>query len=263
MKAQTTSKLGQRFLAYYLVGVYVLTLLVVAALWSENQRLQAQVDELRVPVAIKATPAPTQPTPASTTDPDEPVSTAAPQNIELPLSKSFDIVTGTPNARVMFIEYTDLECPFCKRFSMTTMKEIRATYADRVQFITRHFPLKSHPGALPQARVAVCIQRDRGSEAAAAYMESVFAATPSRGNSYTTQEIAGFTGSYGIAAVERCLADAATEQVVQDSIETGKKAGVSGTPNSFIVYPDGTKLRLAGAQDAETVAKALDAALAR
>jgi hypothetical protein len=56
------------------------------------------------------------------------------------------------------VEFTDLQCQFCNRFSTQVFAQIKAAYIDtgKVRFVTRDFPLDFHPEALPAARAARC-----------------------------------------------------------------------------------------------------------
>ena len=38
---------------------------------------------------------------------------------------------GRPDAPVTLVEFTDLECPFCRQFHVTTFEEIRRNFIDR------------------------------------------------------------------------------------------------------------------------------------
>src|SRR5262245_23906624 len=66
---------------------------------------------------------------------------------------------GRPDAPVTLVEFTDLECPFCRRFHVSTFEELRKQYIDtgKVRFITRDLPLTAiHPNALRAAHAARC-----------------------------------------------------------------------------------------------------------
>ena len=65
---------------------------------------------------------------------------------------------GKPDAPLTLVEFTDLQCPYCNRFTTTTFEQIKAAYIDTgmVRFVSRDFPLDFHPQALPAARAARC-----------------------------------------------------------------------------------------------------------
>ena len=69
-----------------------------------------------------------------------------------PVSAS-DHILGNPNADIVIVEFSDLECPFCKNFHIT-MQQIMEDFGKdgRVAWVYRHFPLTQlHPKAQVEA----------------------------------------------------------------------------------------------------------------
>src|SRR6476469_6380197 len=68
---------------------------------------------------------------------------------------------GPADAPVTIIEFTDLQCPYCGRFSRETWPELRARYIDtgKVRFVSRDFPLPFHAFAMPAAIAARCAEQ--------------------------------------------------------------------------------------------------------
>ncbi|WP_266079039.1 DsbA family protein [Haladaptatus caseinilyticus] len=65
-----------------------------------------------------------------------------------------DHVDGAADAAVTLVEYGDYECPYCEE-AQQSVKELRRTMGDRVQFVFRHFPLTQlHPHAQRAAEAA-------------------------------------------------------------------------------------------------------------
>ncbi len=63
--------------------------------------------------------------------------------------------TASSNRRVFVLEYSDFQCPFCKRVQ-STLKNLRKAYGDDVQFGYRHFPLPFHKEAKVLAQAVEC-----------------------------------------------------------------------------------------------------------
>ena len=61
-------------------------------------------------------------------------------------------VKGNPNADVVLVEYSDLQCPACAAYH-PVVKEVVEQYSDEIRFEYKHFPLPMHPYAI-QAAVA-------------------------------------------------------------------------------------------------------------
>jgi len=67
-------------------------------------------------------------------------------------------ILGRPDAPVTLVEFTDLECPFCRAFHVGTFEQIKREYIDtgKVRFISRDFPLDFHRNARPAALAVRC-----------------------------------------------------------------------------------------------------------
>src|SRR6185436_7093141 len=69
-----------------------------------------------------------------------------------------DHILGNPNAEVIMVEYSDLECPFCKEFHSTLRRVMNEYGKDgKVAWVYRHFPIDSlHPKARKEAEATEC-----------------------------------------------------------------------------------------------------------
>jgi len=67
-------------------------------------------------------------------------------------------VMGKPDAPLTLVEFTDLRCPCCNRFTTTAFEQIKKTCIDTgtLRFVSRDFPLDFHPQAMPAARAVRC-----------------------------------------------------------------------------------------------------------
>jgi protein-disulfide isomerase len=80
-----------------------------------------------------------------------------PQTGRLRLEGGYSL--GSNDAPITIVEFTDYQCPFCRRFESTTFAEIRKKYIDtgKVRFVVRDFPLaEMHPDAMLAAGAARC-----------------------------------------------------------------------------------------------------------
>lgn len=82
-----------------------------------------------------------------------------------------DHMIGNPDAPILIIEYSDLECPYCKKFG-ETMKEIISTSNGNVAWIYRHWVV--HQTALPKASASECVAQLKGNDAFWKYIDLVF-----------------------------------------------------------------------------------------
>src|SRR3989338_8554201 len=69
-----------------------------------------------------------------------------------------DQVKGEEDAPVTIVEYSDFQCPFCKRFYEQTLPSIEEKYiaTGKVKLIYRHFPLSFHQNAQVAAEGVEC-----------------------------------------------------------------------------------------------------------
>jgi len=180
------------------------------------------------------------------------------------LIDSTDHILGDPNAQVKVIEFSDLECPFCKTFH-STMKEIMREYGDtsEVAWVYRHFPLDSiHSKARPEAEAAECAAELGGNEAFWLYVDRVFEITPSNNGLDLNQlPIIAEYINLDKNEFEKCLADNDHAKRIADDLQDGINSGGRGTPWSIIVAPNGKTFTLNGAQPLSTVKQIIELAL--
>lgn len=81
------------------------------------------------------------------------------KNPKKPVIDEERAVLGSKNAPILIVEYSDFECPYCKR-GYDTVNEVKKKYGDKVRFMYKHLPLEFHPRALPAAKYfeAVALQ---------------------------------------------------------------------------------------------------------
>jgi protein-disulfide isomerase len=93
--------------------------------------------------------------------------------------KADDHVFGNPNANIVIIEYSDLECPFCIRFH-ATMHQLMALHKEQndIAWVYRHFPLSIHPNAMKEAEATECVYDQGGNEMFWKYIDRSFSITP-------------------------------------------------------------------------------------
>ena len=65
---------------------------------------------------------------------------------------------GAKSAKVVLVNFDDLECPFCSHMHQTLFPQLLKEYGDRVQFVYKDFPLAEiHPWAMHAAVDANCL----------------------------------------------------------------------------------------------------------
>ncbi len=179
--------------------------------------------------------------------------TAAPatEAVVKPVTNDEHIRGDLQTAKVVIIEYSDLECPFCKNFH-SAMNNVIAKYPGKVAWVYRHFPLDMHPKARTEAMATECVASLGGNDAFWQYVDSIFAITPTN-NKLDLALLPTLATKVGVDkdAFNDCLAKGTFEAKLDASIQDGLKAGVEGTPHSIIVTRDGTQYPIKGADEAK------------
>src|SRR3954462_12676472 len=167
---------------------------------------------------------------------------------------------GSADAKVVVIEYSDFQCPYCGKFARETFGTIEDRYIapGKVRYVFRNFPLdESHPKAFKAAEAAECAnQQGKFWEMHAQLFANQQALDPG--------DLASHARAVGVeeSAFQKCLTGAARAKIRRD-FNDGVKAGVGGTPTFLlgIAEKDG-KVRvvktLSGMQTTGSSAPALE-----
>ena len=138
-------------------------------------------------------------------------------------------VRGTREAPVTIVEFSDYQCPFCKR-SQSTIKQLLRQYTGKVKLVFRDFPLRSiHPLAQKAAEAARCAG-DQGKYWE--YHDVLFAKAPEL-------EVAGlkqYAATLGLDMTQfnECLQRDKYATPVEQEVQQGNRLGVSSTPTFFV-----------------------------
>lgn len=156
-----------------------------------------------------------------------------------PLSDE-DYIRGNADAAVTIIEYSDLECPYCKTFH-NTVEQVMQKYPNDVKWVSRHYPLSFHANAQKEAEAAECIAAQGGAQAYWDFIDTVFERTTSNGTGFALESLAPLATELGYNAskLQDCLDAGTYSTKIQNDLTEGTAAGVSGTPTSFILDADG------------------------
>lgn len=180
----------------------------------------------------------------------------------VPISAS-DHIRGNPNAPVKIVEYSDMECPFCKRFH-STMQQTIDEYDGKVAWVYRHFPLDSiHSKARSEAVAVECANELGGNDVFWRYVDRFFELTPSNDQTDVKIVFPQIAREIGLDVNEfnSCLTSGKYDKHIQDNLDNAIATGGNGTPWSIIVTGSGKKYPLSGAQPYETVKQLIELAL--
>lgn len=147
---------------------------------------------------------------------------------EIPPVTSADHIRGSADAKVVLVEYSDFECPFCSRHHPNMIKLIEE-FGDDVAWVYRHFPLSFHPEALPAAVASECAsEQGKFWE----YADAMFENQDSLDEDYYP-ELAETLG-LNVTNFQTCLDSGKYDDLIESSTTSGAAAGVNGTPATFV-----------------------------
>ena len=181
-----------------------------------------------------------------------------------PVSKERDHILGNPDAEVSIIEYSDFECPFCKRFHLTAHELVQA-FNGRVNWVYRHFPLGFHnPAAQREGEASECAAELGGNEAFWKYTDQIYVRTPSNGKGLSTEQLLSLANEIGLESKQfgECLESGRHAARVQEDFQEGGSIGITGTPGNILRNnKTGAVLSRAGARPFEALKADLESLL--
>lgn len=154
-----------------------------------------------------------------------------------PATAGRDHVRGKAEARLSVIEYSDFECPFCKRFHSVPMQLLKE-YPNDVNWIYRHLPLPFHnPNAQKQAEAAECAGELGGGEAFWGYTDRIYERTRSGGQGIAQDRLVPLAAEVGVDSQKfrECLESGKKAGRVQEDLDEGASLGIRGTPYTIIL----------------------------
>lgn len=175
---------------------------------------------------------------------------------------SDDHFRGNKNANIVLVEYSDMECPFCKRFH-PTMKQVIADYGDKVKWVYRHFPLSFHANAQKEAEAAECAAKLGGNDAFWKYVDAILDRTSSNGTGFALEKLVPLAKELGLneTKFKVCLDSEEFTQKVKNQITSGTEEGVTGTPGTIIINASGDTQLIPGAIPYEQIKPIIDKTL--
>lgn len=229
----------------FLIVLLIVLSFIAGSLWSKVKYLEkgGQVGSQQSAVQ------PDQPA-----QPTEQTDEAAALSIKKP--EKTEPWRGSKNARYVWVEYSDFECPFCKRIHPDLIKLLEE-YEGKLAWVFRHFPLAFHAKAQKSAEATECAAEFGGEEAFWQLNDLIFEKMPEM----ELTDIPSLAASLGLnqSSFKQCLDSGRFEQKVKDQFNEGSKAGVNSTPIGVIYDMETNQNKtVVGAQPYENLKSALD-----
>jgi len=182
------------------------------------------------------------------------------ERVEAVMSPDDDPQMGSADAHVIIIEFSDFQCPYCKRFWEQPLPQLKKAYVEtgKVKLVYRDFPLGFHQNAQPAAEATECADEQ------GAYwpMHDLLFKNQAEwvGDSLVKELFRRYSEELGldVAKFSDCLDSGQYAEEVKKDYQDGVAYGVEGTPTFFI-----NGYKLVGAQPFEVFKKILEAKLKR
>lgn len=187
---------------------------------NELKAIRQLLERLAGPIGPGGVPMPVPTAPAAVND-------------NVSLSSVTGIMIGKPDAPLTMIEYTDLQCPFCRQYHISAYEQIKKEWIDtgRLRYLVRDLPIESiHPQAMPAARATRCA----GEQGKLWEMRHAILLNNAR---LTNDVFASFAQDLklNMAAFNKCNADAGKFQAeISKDMAEAATVGISATP-SFVI----------------------------
>lgn len=174
-----------------------------------------------------------------------------------------DAILGNPKAKLTIVEFSDYQCPFCRKFYNETLPKIKEKYIDtgKVNLVYRDFPLDFHKGAIPAAAAAECARDQDGDEAYYQMHDKIFDGQNALGQGTVNipdESLISYAQEMNLDMTEfnECFNDEKIREEINEDYIVGQKIGITGTP-AFVI--DGQLLE--GAQPFEVFDQAIQSVL--
>jgi protein-disulfide isomerase len=192
-----------------------------------------------------------------------PANNTPPQNLILGIKGN--PFKGREDAKLTLVEFSDYECPFCRRYFEETWPKIQQEFitTGKIKYVLRDFPIESmHQNAFKAAEAASCAGKQ------GKYWEMHDRLFQNQ-NQLGAEELPKHAEAIGltVASFQECLNSGSQAGIIRKNMEEGMRAGVQGTPTFFLGVQDseGKNIKViravVGAQPFASFKEAIDSVL--
>jgi len=178
--------------------------------------------------------------------------TAEPQFTRYDVPSDGFYATGPADAPITIVEFSDYQCPFCKRWHTEVYEQLLAAYPGKIKFVYRNLPLTSiHPDAQSAAEAAMCAGEQN---VYWQYHDKLLNSEILGNGAYIqyAQEL-----NLNMDTFKACITDEKYKDAIQADSDFALNLGVRSTPTFFI-----NGLAIVGAQPLDVFKQVIDKELA-
>jgi protein-disulfide isomerase len=154
------------------------------------------------------------------------------------LVTSTSAALGSEKAPVTIVEFSDFQCPYCRKFFNDAYQDIKKAYIDtgKVRLVFRHYPLSFHPAARPAALASQCAF-DQGKFWE--FHDLIFTEQEKQGQgtvSFGLPELKAWAQKLGMntSTFNSCIDTSTHADIVDADMKVAASVGVTGTP-TFVI----------------------------
>ena len=153
---------------------------------------------------------------------------------ELTKIKENSYIKWNPDAKITWVEYSDLECPYCAQLHNNwTPKDLEEKYGEDLNIAFNHFPLDFHANAMPWAKILECVWELNGTEKFYELIEVVFEEEKSS-KSFIKEKAEEMW--VNIDNLEKCIDEDKYEDKIKTQTQTWNKLfGITWTPGNILI----------------------------
>ena len=158
---------------------------------------------------------------------------STPKAVITPLLIAREPSLGDPQAPLTIVEFSDFECPYCKRFHETSFQRLKEEYINKglVRFIHKDLPLPFHENAHLAASVSRCASNDE-------QYWKVYKAFFDKQNCMSCEGAVSIAIKGGLDKqnISNCLKKGRTRQIVNTNLSEATLQSIQATP-TFVIGP--------------------------
>jgi protein-disulfide isomerase len=159
---------------------------------------------------------------------------------------------GPADAKITIVEFSDFQCPFCRRFEQETYQPLLDAYPGQIRFVYRNLPLTSiHPNAMPAAIASLCA---KDQNAFWDFHDKLFSSETLDQATYI--QYAADLG-LNVDTFTACLSSGSHDAEIKADMDFSLGLGVQSTPTFFV-----NGLAIVGAQPLSSFQQIIDKELA-
>jgi protein-disulfide isomerase len=135
---------------------------------------------------------------------------------------------GPKNAKATLVEFSDFQCPYCKR-AQPLIRDLLEAFPEDLRHVFKHFPLGFHKRAMPAARACEAARlQDKFWD-----MQKLVWENPKK---LEDENLRGYAKQIGLdmERFDRDYGRGKLEKRIQADIKEGRRIQVTGTPTLFL-----------------------------